>query len=248
MKDLPFTRPTLGEEEVGLVAEVLKSGWITSGPKVLQLEQELGNYIGNGVTVRLFNSATSALEAVLLAADIGPGDEVIVPAMSFVASANVVVRTGATPVFVDVDPHSRLLDPAALEAVLTDRTRAVIPVHLCGLPVDLEPLYRLAEQRGMLVLEDAAQAIGTRYRGRPIGSFGNPAVFSFHPNKNMTTIEGGAVACTDPALIARLESIRKIAEFNFYERLFSIWHLLHFPLFLMLIVSGIVHGIAVHMY
>lgn len=208
MKELPFTRPTLGEEELALVAEVLKSGWITSGPKVRQLEDELEKYIGAGVTVRLFNSATSALEAVLLAADIGPGDEVIVPAMSFVATANVVVRTGATPVFVDVDLHSRNLDAAAVEAALTGNTRAVIPVHLCGMPVDLAPIYELAEQHGLLVLEDAAQAVGTRYRGRQLGSFGNPVVFSFHPNKNMTTIEGGAVACADAAMIERLQSIR----------------------------------------
>ncbi len=208
MKELPFTRPSLGDEELALVQEVLQSGWITSGPKVLQLEQELAAFIGGAVTVRLFNSATSALEAVLLAGGIGPGDEVIVPAMSFVASANVVVRTGATPIFVDVDLHTRNLAADAVESALTDKTRALIPVHFAGMPVDLDPLYKLAEKTNLLVLEDAAQAIGTTYQGRQIGSFGNPVVFSFHPNKNMTTIEGGAVASGDAALIERLQRIR----------------------------------------
>jgi len=208
MKELPFTRPTLGEEELALVREVLESGWITTGPRVLQLEKELARFIGGNIEVRLFNSATSALEAVLLAADVGPGDEVIVPAMSFVASANVVLRTGATPVFVDVDLHSRNLDAETVETVITGKTRAIMPVHFAGCPVELDPLYRLAEKARLLLLEDAAQAIGTTYQGRPVGSFGNPAVFSFHPNKNMTTIEGGAVASGDAAMIRRLHRIR----------------------------------------
>lgn len=205
---LPFTRPTLGEEEFTAVQKVLQSGWITSGPRVVELENELAGYIGGGVTVRLFNSATSALEAVLLAADIGPGDEVIVPAMSFVATANVVVRTGATPVFVDVELQSRNVDAEAIRSAITEKTRAIIPVHFAGRPVEMEPIYELAAAHGLLVMEDAAQAIGTRYQDREIGSSGNPVVFSFHPNKNMTTIEGGAVASSDPKLIKRLESIR----------------------------------------
>jgi len=208
MTELPFTRPTLGDEEEALVQDVLRSGWITTGGKVLQLEKELAGFIGGDVGVRLFNSATSALEAVLLAADLGPGDEVIVPAMSFVASANVVLRAGATPVFVDVDLRTRNLDADSAENALTERTRMLLPVHFAGMPADLEPLYRLAKRAGLLVLEDAAQAIGTTYRGRQIGSSGNPVVFSFHPNKNMTTIEGGAVASKDAALIRRLQRIR----------------------------------------
>ena len=208
MKVLPFTRPSIGEVEIEAVREVLESGWITTGPKVQALEQALAEYIGGGVQLRAFNSATSALEAVLLAAGIGPGDEVIVPAISFVATANVVVRVGARPVFVDVDLHSRNLDADAVAAALTAGTRAVIPVHFAGLAADMEPLYRLADKHGLLVLEDAAQAIGTGYRGRKIGSSGNPVCFSFHPNKNMTTIEGGAVACADAAMLARLEQVR----------------------------------------
>jgi len=208
MSVLPFTRPTLGEEEFSAVQEVLQSGWITTGPNVIALEKELGAYIGGGVDVRLFNSATAAMEAILIAKDIGPGDEVIVPAMSFVASANVVVRTGATPVFVDVDLESRNLDANSISSAMTGKTRAVMPVHFAGMPVDLDPVYELAASEDLLVLEDAAQAIGTCYRGRQIGSAGNPVSFSFHPNKNMTTIEGGAVASNDPQLIKQLESLR----------------------------------------
>lgn len=208
MDMLPFTRPTLGDDEFNAVREVMQSGWITSGPRVLELERDLAAYIGGGVDVRLFSSATAALEAVLIASGIGPGDEVIVPAMSFVASANVVVRTGATPVFVDVNLESRNLDAKAVAPAITARTRAIMPVHFAGMPVDLDPIYALAASKNLLVLEDAAQAIGTCYQGRQVGSFGNPVSFSFHPNKNMTTIEGGAVATTDKQLARQLESVR----------------------------------------
>ncbi len=205
---IPFTRPTIGDEEVAAVEQVLRSGWITPGPNVAELQEALADYLGGGVGVRLFNSGTSALEAALLAHDIGPGDEVIVPAMSFVATANVVVRVGARPVFVDVELVSRNLDADAVAAAVTPRTRAVIPVHFAGRAVEMAPLYELAERHGLLVLEDAAQAIGTEYQGRRIGSSGNPVCFSFHPNKNITTIEGGALACSDPAVLERVERIR----------------------------------------
>lgn len=208
MSTLPFTRPSLAEEEFSAVREVLQSGWITSGSRVVELEQNLSKYIGGGADVRLFTSATAALEAVLIAREIGPGDEVIIPAMSFVATANVVVRTGATPVFVDVELKSRNLYADKIRAAITSRTRAIIPVHFAGMPVEMAPIYQLADRHKLLVLEDAAQAIGTRYQGRQVGSSGNPVVFSFHPNKNMTTIEGGAVASSDPLLIKQLESIR----------------------------------------
>ncbi len=208
MKTLPFSRPTISGQEIEAVRQVLESGWITTGPKVTELEQALAAYIGHGVGVRLFNSATSAMEAVLLAHDIGPGDEVIVPAMSFAATANVVLRTGARPVFVDVDGHSRNLTSEAVAAALGEKTRGLIPVHFAGLAAEIQSLYELAGRHGLLVLEDAAQAIGTSFGGRRIGSWGNPVAFSFHPNKNMTTIEGGAVATSDEALMRRLERIR----------------------------------------
>ena len=205
---LPFTKPTIGEEELQAISDVLQSGWLASGPKALELESALQEYIGNSVYVRLFNSGTSALEACLIAAGIGPGDEVIVPAMSFVATANVVVRVGATPVFVDVDLHSRNIIVDAIKNALTARTKAIIPVHFAGLAAELDSLYALAKEKNLLIIEDAAQAIGTCYQQRKIGASGNPVCFSFHPNKNMTTIEGGAVACADPEFIERLERIR----------------------------------------
>lgn len=205
---LPFTRPTITEDEVDAVAEVLRSGWLASGPKVQEFEQKLAEYIGNDILVRTFNSGTSALEAALLASDIGPGDEVIVPALSFVASANVVLRVGATPVFVDVDLHSRNLDIEKIKPSLTENTRAILPVHFSGLPVDMAPIYKLARENGYAVIEDACHAIGSRYKGRNIGSEGNPVCFSFHPNKNMTTIEGGALACDDASFMERIDRIR----------------------------------------
>lgn len=208
MNVLPFTRPTLGDEEQQAASEVLASGWLTTGPKVEALEQALANYIGGGVSVRLLNSATSALEAALIASNIGPGDEVIIPAMSFTATANVVVRVGAIPVFVDVDLVSRNLAVSQVEAAVTPRTRAVIPVHFAGLAVEMQPLYDLAERSRLIVIEDAAQAIGSKVDGRMIGAAGNPVCFSFHPNKNMTTIEGGAIASSDMQLLRRIERIR----------------------------------------
>lgn len=189
---LPFTRPSIDEETIREVAEVLRSGWLASGPKVKAFEAALSEYCG-GRPVRSQTSATASLEHALLACGVGSGDEVIVPAMSFVATANVVVRVGARPVFVDVELDSRNIDFAKAEAAITPRTRAIIPVHFAGLPVDLDRLYALAERHRLRVIEDAAQAIGSTYRGRRIGSFGDLVCFSFHPNKNVTTIEGGAV-------------------------------------------------------
>ncbi|WP_193164299.1 DegT/DnrJ/EryC1/StrS family aminotransferase [Microbulbifer hainanensis] len=205
---LPFTRPTISQEEIDAVVEVLRSGWLATGPKVQRFEKELADYIGGGVEVRAFNSGTSALEAALLASDIGPGDEVIVPALSFVASANVVLRVGAKPVFVDVDLSSRNLDVEKVKGAMSEKTRGIIPVHFSGLPVDMEPIYKLSQENRITVIEDACHAIGSSYNGAMIGAAGNPACFSFHPNKNMTTIEGGALSCKDVAFMKRIERIR----------------------------------------
>jgi len=205
---LPFTRPSIGEEEQRAVAEVLASGWLATGPRVAAFEQALTDCLGGGVMVRVFNSGTSALEVALIASGIGPGDEVIIPAMSFVATANVVIRAGAIPMFVDVDPVSRNLSIETVERALTSSTRAIMPVHFAGRGVEMEPLRDLARERGLLVIEDAAQAIGTRIDDTQVGASGNPVCFSFHPNKNMTTIEGGALACNDSGLIRRVERIR----------------------------------------
>jgi dTDP-4-amino-4,6-dideoxygalactose transaminase len=192
-KMLPFTRPTIDEETIQGVAEVLRSGWLASGPKVAELEAALSRYLG-GRPVRTQTSATASLEMALLACGVGAGHEVITPAMSFVATANVIMRTGARPVFVDVGLDSRNIDLDQVEAAITPRTRAIMPVHFSGLPVDMDRLYDIAKRHNLRVVEDAAHAIGSAWKGRRIGSFGDLVCFSFHPNKNMTTIEGGAVS------------------------------------------------------
>jgi len=201
---LPFTRPSIDEDTIAAVVQVLRSGWLASGPKVAQLEAELSVYLG-GRPVRTQTSATAGLEMALLACGIGQGDEVITPALSFVATANVIVRVGARPVFVDVGLDSRNLDLDQVEASLTARTRAIMPVHFAGLPVDMERLYAIAARHGLRVIEDAAHAIGSAWRGRRIGSFGDLVCFSFHPNKNMTTIEGGAISGGSPEELKSIE-------------------------------------------
>jgi len=190
---LPFARPTIDEKSIEDVAQVLRSGWIASGPYVAKFESALSTFLG-GREVRTVTSGTAALEIALRAAGVREGDGVIVPAMSFAASANVVMRVGAIPVFVDVELRSRNLDLALVPAAISPRVRAIMPVHFAGLPVDQERLYDIAAKHGVRVIEDAAHAIGSTYRGRRIGSFGDVACFSFHPNKNLTTIEGGAIA------------------------------------------------------
>jgi dTDP-4-amino-4,6-dideoxygalactose transaminase len=203
-KMLPFTRPTLDEETIQSVVEVLRSGWLATGPKVAALENELSKYLG-GRPVRTQTSATAGMEMALRACGIGPGDEVITPALSFVATANVIVRVGARPVFVDVGLDSRNIDFAQVEAAITPRTRAIMPVHFAGLPLDMERLYEIAARRKLRVIEDAAHAIGSAWRGRRIGSFGDLVCFSFHPNKNMTTIEGGAISGGSPDELRAIE-------------------------------------------
>ena len=204
---LPFARPVIDEETIAAVVDVLRSGWITTGPQVEAFESALSGYLG-GRAVRTFTSATAALEVALQVCAIGPGDEVIVPAMTFAATANVVARVGARPVFVDVDPATRNIDADGVRAAITPRTRAVMPVHFAGLPVDMTPLHALAQTHGLRVIEDAAHAMGASHRGRRIGSFGDLIAFSFHPNKNLTTIEGGALSIRDAADVRKAESLR----------------------------------------
>jgi dTDP-4-amino-4,6-dideoxygalactose transaminase len=201
---LPFTRPSIDEQTIAAVAEVLRSGWLATGPKVAELEAQLSRYLG-GRPVRSQTSATAGLEMALLACGIGAGDEVITPALSFVATANVIVRVGARPVFVDVGLDSRNIDLDQVEAAITPRTRAILPVHFAGLPVDMERLYAIAGRHKLRVIEDAAHAIGSLWRGRRIGSFGDLVCFSFHPNKNITTIEGGAISGGTPAELKSIE-------------------------------------------
>ncbi len=204
---LPFTRPTIDEATIRAVGDVLRSGWITTGPNVQAFEKALSDYVG-GRAVRTFTSATGALEVALQVCNVGPGDEVIVPAMTFAATSNVVVRLGAKPVFVDVNLATRNIDLKKTEAAITKRTRAIMPVHFAGLPVDMDGLYKLAKRRKLRVVEDAAHAIGSAWKGKRIGSFGDLVCFSFHPNKNMTTIEGGALVLSEPAEAKRVDVLR----------------------------------------
>ena len=205
---LPFTRPAIDEHSIAAVAEVFRSGQLASGPKVLAFEAALRQYLGGERHLRVMTSATAGLEMALEVAGIGAGDEVIVPAMSFAASANVVARVRAKPVFVDIELHSRNIDLSKVAAAITPRTRGIMPVHFAGLAVDMDGLYGLAQRHGLRVIEDAAHAIGTRYKGRLIGSFGDLVVFSFHPNKNMTSIEGGAISSADTGAAALFEQYR----------------------------------------
>ncbi|MGC1457444.1 MAG: DegT/DnrJ/EryC1/StrS aminotransferase family protein [Steroidobacteraceae bacterium] len=193
---LPMTRPSIDEATIQGVCEVLRSGWITSGPQVKAFEAALSAYFG-GRAVRAFNSGTCTMEVGLRIAGIGPGDEVITTPLSWVATSNVILAVGATPRFVDVDPLTRNIDLKRIEAALTPATRALLPVDLAGLPVDRDALYAIAGKHGLRVIEDAAQAMGARCNGRLIGSTGDLVSLSFHPNKNITTIEGGCLVLND---------------------------------------------------
>lgn len=210
---LPFTRPSIDEETIGEVVAVLRSGWLASGPQVTRFEAALSEHVG-GRPVRVMTSATAALEIALALAGVGPGDEVITTPMSWCSTANVVLRLGARPVFADIDLDSRNLDLDAVEALIGPRTRALMPVHFAGMPLDLDRLQDLAARHKLRVVEDAAHAIGAGWRGRPIGSTGDLACFSFHPNKNITSGEGGAIVCNDAEEARRIE----LHRFNGVER------------------------------
>jgi dTDP-4-amino-4,6-dideoxygalactose transaminase len=204
---LPFTRPSIDEETIAAVGEVLRSGWITSGPQVKAFEAELSTHFG-GRPVRVFNSGTCTMEIALRIAGVGAGHEVITSPLSWVATSNVVLETGARTVFVDVDPATRNIDVARIEAAITPNTRAVIPVDLSGLPVDRDALYGVANAHRLRVVEDAAQAFGSSWQGKAIGSFGDFVSFSFHPNKNITSIEGGCLVMNNDAEAALAEQYR----------------------------------------
>jgi len=207
---LPFTRPSIDEETIAAVANVLRSGWISSGPQVLAFEAALSGYCG-GRRVRVFNSGTATLEVALRLAKVGAGDTVITTPLTWVATANVILEVGARPILVDVDPVTRNIDLDKLEAAITPQTKAIIPVDLAGLPVDRDRLYAITGKYSLRVIEDAAQSFGASWNGKPVGSsFGNGSdfvSFSFHANKNLTTGEGGALvlpADIDTGLCERL--------------------------------------------
>ena len=204
---IAFAAPLLGEEEFAASDAVLRSGWIASGPNVLALESELSAYFGNRPT-RALTSETAALEVALQLLGIGAGDEVLIGAQTFFSSGNMVEKVGARAVFVDVDLKSRNIDLADAARRVTTKTKAIIPTHYAGLACDMDALYAFAAEHKLRVIEDAALAVGSSWKGRNIGSFGDIALFSFHPNKNMTTIEGGALVCNDLADAKRVEVLR----------------------------------------
>lgn len=204
---LPFARPSISEEAIAEVADCLRSGWISTGPRVARFEKELANYIGVS-DVQTCISATAGLMMALAALDLKAGDEIITTSLTFVATLNTIVQAGGTPRLVDIDPKTYNLDLDAVEAAIGPRTRGIVPVHYAGLPVDLDRLYAIAEKHSLRVIEDAAHAIGAEYKGRKIGSFGDTQVFSFHPNKNMTTGEGGCIVTRDTAMKDRIVKLR----------------------------------------
>ncbi|HXF51739.1 MAG TPA: DegT/DnrJ/EryC1/StrS aminotransferase family protein [Dehalococcoidia bacterium] len=196
---LPYSLPDIGDEEIDAVVETLRSGWLAPGPRVLAFEQAFAEWIGARHAIAV-TSCTAGMHLALLACGVGPGDEVIVPAITFPATANVVIHTGATPVLADVDPRDLTLDPAAARAKLTPRTKAIIPVHYAGQACRMEELRAIGRERGLRVIEDAAHAFGTTYRGEPIGRTPDAAVFSFYATKNITTGAGGMVTTDDDRL------------------------------------------------
>jgi dTDP-4-amino-4,6-dideoxygalactose transaminase len=203
---LIFGSPIIGEEEIAEVVECLRSGWVGTGPKVQRFEALIAEYVG-ARQCRCLSSCTAALILAMRVLGIGAGDEVLVPAMTFVASANAVQHAGATPVLIDAVPGTGLIDLNAAEAAITARTRAIMPVHLAGRPVDMDRVNALRDRHGLLVIEDAAHAIGSEWRGRRIGAHGNLAAFSFYVTKNISTIEGGALVTEDAEIAAEVERL-----------------------------------------
>jgi UDP-4-amino-4-deoxy-L-arabinose-oxoglutarate aminotransferase len=203
---LPFSKPDITDEDVAAVVETLRSGWITTGSRCVELERRFAAYVGapEGIAVC---SATAGMHLLLKALNIGPGDEVVTPSMTWVSTVNLIVLAGATPVFVYVDRDTLMAGPEAYEAAITARTRLVVPVHFAGAAADIEPIREIARRRHVALIEDAAHAAGTRYHGERIGASGT-SVFSFHPIKNMTTGEGGMVCSDDAALLRRLRVLR----------------------------------------
>jgi len=189
---IPFTRPSFDQATIDAVGEVLRSGWVTSGPKLAEFESALSDFFG-GRPVRCFANGTATMKIALQVAGIGEGDEVITTPISWVATSNVILGAGAKPVFVDIDPITRNLDLSKVAAAITPKTRAIMPVYLAGLPVNMDELYSLAKQHKLRVIEDAAQAIGSTWKGQKIGSIGDLVSFSFQANKNLSTVEGGCL-------------------------------------------------------
>ena len=203
---LPFSRPSMGDAELAALREVLQSGWITTGPKNQALEEAFCALTGNRHAIAV-SSATGGMHVTLMALGISAGDEVITPSQTWVSTLNMICLLGATPVMIDVDPENLMITPEAVEAAITPRTKAIVPVHYAGAPVDIDAIRAIAERHGIPVIEDAAHAAGTYYKGRHVGWRGT-AIFSFHAIKNMTCAEGGLVVTDDDELAARIRSLK----------------------------------------
>jgi UDP-4-amino-4-deoxy-L-arabinose-oxoglutarate aminotransferase len=205
-KFLPFSRPSITEADIQAVSDVLRSGWITTGPRNLAFENRFSEYVNADGAVAL-TSATAGMHLVLKALGIGTGDEVITPSMTWVSTVNLIVLAGAKPVFADIDRDTLMVTADSIKACLSEKTKLIIPVHYAGAPVDLEPIRSLAARYSLLLIEDAAHALGTAYRSEMIGQKGT-AIFSFHPIKNITTGEGGMVCSDDPVLLNRIRRLK----------------------------------------
>jgi UDP-4-amino-4-deoxy-L-arabinose-oxoglutarate aminotransferase len=204
---IPYARPSIGEEEIAEVEACLRSGWLATGPRAQQFEQALAAHLGVKHALGA-SSGTAALHLAVLGAGIGPGDEVVTTPMTWVSTANVLLHSGARPVFADVEPDTLNIDPARVAEAITPRTKALLPVHFAGLPCDQDALRGIADAHGLAIVEDAAHALGAAYRGRPIGTFGDATMFSFHPAKNLTTGEGGALVTDSDAIAERARRLR----------------------------------------
>ncbi|MBN9606119.1 MAG: DegT/DnrJ/EryC1/StrS family aminotransferase [Actinomycetales bacterium] len=214
---IPPAKPIIGDEEREAVDRVLRSGMVAQGPEVAAFEAEFGAHFADGRATVAVNSGTAGLHLGLLAAGVGAGDEVIVPSFTFAATGNSVALTGGTPVFADIEPETFTLDPAAVEAAITPRTKGIMPVHLYGHPARMHELAEIAEKHGVALYEDAAQAHGAALDGRQVGTFGAFAMFSLYPTKNMTSGEGGMVTCVDEALARRVRLLRNQGMEKQYE-------------------------------
>lgn len=204
---LPFAKPQISQEAIDDVVECLKSGWLVTGPRVQQFEEMLKNYCQSPYALTL-GSATAGLFFVIQALELNPEDEVITTPLTFVATTNAIVSVGAKPVFADIEEGTLNIDVNKIEPLINKKTKAIMPVHFAGLPVDLDPLYALAKKYNLRVIEDAAHAIGAEYKGKKIGSFGDTQIFSFYANKTITTGEGGCITTRDPALAKEIGLLR----------------------------------------
>src|SRR3989338_2593763 len=204
---IPITKPYIGEEEKRAIAQVIDSGWVSQGERVAEFEDKFAAYSGSKYAIA-FSSCTAALHSALVVSGIGQKDEVIVPSLSFIATANAVVHSGAAPVFVDIDSKTCNIDPEKIERAITKKTKAIMSVHQMGLPADMDSIKRIADKHGLIIIEDAACAVGSEYKGKRIGSHGNSACFSFHPRKIITTGEGGMVTTDNYELSEKLKRFR----------------------------------------